>query len=147
MKQSKEALEIFDLFTSMKQVFGGIRKVHEKNSSSDLESLILLFINFNENVSQSMIVNTMRVPKQTINNIIMNLYKEGYLEYKSNEKDKRQKIISLTNRGGEYASKLLEPMMTFNENIYKKLGKERVQTMIKYNKDLLKEIENLIKED
>lgn len=147
MKESKEALEIFDLFTSMKQVFGCIREAHAKNSSSDLESLILLFINFNEDVSQSMIVNTMKIPKQTVNNIIVNLNKEGYLEYLSNEKDKRQKILSLTERGRKYAKKLLEPMMTFNENLYKKLGKEKVQTLIKYNKDLSKEIENLIKED
>lgn len=147
MEKKDKALQIFELFTSMKKVFGYKKDFHRENSHKDLESSVLLFIKFNNEVTQSNIVEKMKVPKQTINNIISNLHKKNYIESKANNIDKRQKILVLTKNGKEYAEELLKPIIEFNEKLFDEIGKEEVALLIENNKKLAKTIKKIIEEE
>lgn len=129
MEENKKALEVFDLFTSMKKVFGLLRDYSRNEAKNDLEAAILIFIKFHENVNQSMIVERLKVPKQTVSYTICKLEKEGSIKTESDQMDKRQKILKLTEKGEVYANKSLKPLMELHELIYDDLGDSKIEQM------------------
>lgn len=63
---------------------------------------ILKYITGTENCTQKTICEMSFLPKQTVNNIITNFYKKGYIELREMPEDRRNKTIHLTAKGKEY---------------------------------------------
>lgn len=147
MKDEKKALALFELFTSMKRVFGLIKFNNKGKSSGSLESMILIFLKFNSEVNQSMIVDKLRIPKQTVSNVVTNLQNDNLVFARANEEDKRFKFLILTEDGENYANELIKPLMGFNEKIFDYLGSSKINEMIEQNKELCKAIEEVTKEE
>lgn len=141
MEKNEKSLQVFELLTSMKKIFGLLRDFQSDRVGNDLISAILIFIRFHENVSQKMIVHRLKVPKQTVSYTISKLEKEGLVETKFSKEDKRQKILILTEKGKVYADKSLKPLMELNENLYDEMGQTAIERMTKDVNDLSKVIE------
>ena len=62
------------------------------------------------------------MPKQTINNVIANLQKQGFIDISSSQNDKRERILNLTARGKEYAKDYTSAYTAFEMKVYQSLG-------------------------
>lgn len=63
--------------------------------------------------------------KQTVNSAVKRMRENGLLEISPSEKSKREKILTLTDKGRECAEKVILPMMEAEERALLKMGKEK----------------------
>jgi len=82
-----------------------------------------------DNPTQKMIGEKYYLPKQTVNNVINDLAREKKISFMPNPKDKREKIILLTDKGRSYLEECILPGDSLNKNILKTLGKEKVEQL------------------
>ena len=68
---------------------------------------------------QKEMVENYGMPKQTVNTVITELQKKGYIILIPDENDKRSKIIKLTQEGINYANKIVTPLLDC-EDVYKR---------------------------
>lgn len=129
MKKDK-SFEIFRLFSEVRKVQGLKNQSFKEMKANGIKSAIFLFLIYEENITQSIIVERMAVAKQTINNIIMELCEKDYIERISDKYDKRIKILQLTEKGSLYANDFLKPIIDYNEKLYEKLGEEKINHLI-----------------
>lgn len=79
---------------------------------------------------QKDIVESYGMPKQTVNTVITELQKKGYIQLIQDKNDKRSKIIILTDEGIEYAEKIVTPLLNCEKEVLSEMGKERVELLI-----------------
>ncbi len=72
--------------------------------------------------TQKDIMQNYEMPKQTINNVVANLQKQGLVEVFAGQNDKREKALHLTQAGAEYSANFLKPYMDFEKKVAQKLG-------------------------
>jgi DNA-binding MarR family transcriptional regulator len=60
-----------------------------------------------ENCTQQMICRRTLLPKQTVNSVVTNFYKQGYVELSELPENRRIKVIRLTVEGKKYADTLI----------------------------------------
>lgn len=128
MKEEK-SLYIFKLFSLIRKVQGLKSQSFKDMNANGIKTAIFLTLIYENGVSQSMIVNRMAVAKQTINNIIMELCEKEYVKRVTDQNDKRLKILVLTEKGRDYASDYLSPLMDLNAKLYDRLGEEKIKKM------------------
>lgn len=141
MENNKKSLEVFELLTSMKKIFGLLRDFHSLQAQNNLEAAILTFIKFHQGVDQAKIVDILKVPKQTVSYTICKLEKEGSIESKFCKNDKRRKTLNLTKNGQIYAEESLKPLMVLHKEIFDEMGEEKIISMKKDVKELTRLIE------
>ena len=129
--EKDKSFEIFRLFSEIRKVQGLKNQSFKEMKANGIKSAIFLFLIYEENITQSIIVERMAVAKQTINNIIMELCEKDYIERISDKDDKRIKILQLTEKGSLYANDFLKPIIDYNEKLYEKLGEEKINHLIK----------------
>lgn len=118
-----------------------------KQKYNYIESPILYSLLIFENVTQNDIVNEYSLPKQTVNNIVKKYETLGIVELKVDQNDKRKKIISLTEKGYEYISTQLNPLINRENEAAKELGSAKLKEIIKSLQDLNKALLKAFKED
>ena len=64
---------------------------------------VLWCVLFNENCTQKDICQRTWLPKQTVNTIITDFYKNGFVVLEERPEDRRTKTVKLTEKGKEYA--------------------------------------------
>ena len=96
-------------------------KVHGLNYH---EVLIFYAMRDNEECTQKKIADSYRLPKQTVNNIITSLKKDGYLTLIPVRKNAKEKILALTESGEAYYRSIMEPILEFETLASEKMGKE-----------------------
>lgn len=69
-------------------------------------------------------------PKQTVNGIIHDLMDKGYVLLETGTKDKREKLIVLTEKGRDYTKELLEPLYKAEKYVFSTIGDERISQML-----------------
>lgn len=79
---------------------------------------------------QKEMVENYNMPKQTVNTVITELQKKGYIILIPDENDKRSKIIKLTQEGINYANKIVTPLLDCEIRVLKKMGTQRVEMLI-----------------
>lgn len=129
--EKDKSFEIFRLFSEVRKVQGLKNQSFKEMKANGIKSAIFLFLIYEENITQSIIVEKIAVAKQTINNIIMELCEKDYIERISDKDDKRIKILQLTEKGSLYANDFLTPIIDYNEKLYEKLGEEKINHLIK----------------
>lgn len=80
--------------------------------------------------TQKDIAQSYEMPKQTINNIILSLQKQGFVEVQTSPTDKREKLIALTPSGKIYAQDFIAKYTDFEQKVYEKLGAQKLQKLI-----------------
>lgn len=79
---------------------------------------------------QKEMVENYGMPNQTVNTVITELQKKGYIILIPDENDKRSKIIKLTQEGINYANKIVTPLLDCEIRVLKKMGTQRVEMLI-----------------
>lgn len=102
-------------------------------------SIIVYMLAYSEISTQRELSLCYNMPKQTVNNVINQLKREGYITLVQDEADKRSKHIILTEDGKKYADKIVRPLIEFEESVLEEMGEERVKMMI----DTMKEYADL----
>lgn len=85
--------------------------------------------------TQKDIMQRYEMPKQTINNVILSLQKQGFIAVSQSPNDKREKIINLTPSGESYAQKIIAKYVAFEKKVYQKLGAQKLERLIEIFKD------------
>lgn len=86
------------------------------------------------------------IPKQTVQSIVENFFKSGYVEKETNDDDHRTVKIKLTEKGIKYAETILTPLYRMEEQAMMQLTEEQRQQFILLNQMyfhyMKKEIDN-----
>ena len=85
--------------------------------------------------TQKDIMQRYEMPKQTINNVILLLQKQGFITADFSPNDKREKLINLTQSGEIYAQEIIAKYVAFEKKIYQKLGAQELGRLIEIFKD------------
>ena len=83
-----------------------------------------------EAVTQRDLCQKMDAPKTSINSIIKKQLSTGYIEMQTNPQNKREKIISLTSSGQDFAKALIEPLLHYEEEAAAMLSDEEMDAAI-----------------
>ena len=87
-----------------------------------------------------------KLSKQTVNTIVTALKENEYVVLVNCAGDKREKTVELTEKGLDYATKLLDPLFQIEERIIKKMGNQNVRQLIElmtiYSDIMEKEMQN-----
>lgn len=81
-------------------------------------------------LTQRMICEAVHLPKTTVNAIIAGFVKQGYIELREMEDDRRQKGICLTDEGRVYAEPIMEHMGGCEMLAFEMLDDTTMQIMI-----------------
>lgn len=81
-------------------------------------------------ITQKQISDEFDIPKQSVNNVISGLKNDGYISMEISRRDKRERVIVLTEGGKEYALKILTPLFEMEEAVVERLGEERMNQLI-----------------
>lgn len=84
----------------------------------------------NEPMTQKQVCIVSGMPKQTVNNVVKTLAKDELVVLLAQESDKRQKVISLTEKGKRYLQDTLTPIMTFEARIMQRMGSENYEQLL-----------------
>lgn len=90
-------------------------------------------INNQEQCTQKMICDQWGLPKQTVNTILKDFEKKGYVTFAYLPSDKRNKLISLTEEGKKYANEISSALYHLDIYAAEKMGLER---MISLNENI-----------
>ena len=93
------------------------------------EMMVLYALESMGELTQKQITENFGMHKQTVHTVVRALQKKGYLLLEASKGDKREKQITLTENGQEYARRIIAPLRKAEDKIYKTIGNERLQTM------------------
>lgn len=135
-------------FCNAWQSIDTIYEDYARKSGVSYNSLyILSAISQTENCTQKEICEKTLLPKQTVNNVISNFLKCGYIELREFPENRRIKIIHLTKAGAQYAQTLIphihqascNAMMTLSETQQDELLQLMDQYVSAFRKEMLGE--------
>ena len=110
--------------------FRGIySKWSSEHSISYHEMLVLYTIREHGFCTQKQICDSYLLPKQTINNVISAMRKDGILEYDTVHSKGRKKAFVLSEKGESYAAPFLMSLNTVENRALELLGKDKLQTL------------------
>lgn len=93
------------------------------------EMLVLYTLRDNGFCSQKMICDSYLLPKQTVNNVIMGMAKDGRLIASPENDSGREKAYVLSEKGREYAKPLLASLNRLEEKAVRTMDRERIRLM------------------
>lgn len=79
-----------------------------------------------EHCTQKMICEQWGLPKQTVNDILKDFEKKGFVTFTCSLSDKRNKLILLTDRGKEYADEIATELYSLDYYSVEKMGLDRM---------------------
>ena len=136
------------------QVWGQAGSLYDFWAASKNINYYLLFVLYaldgQKAMTQKKICNFTGLTKQTVNNVIRSLKKEGYIILSPGTGDKREKQVSLTEEGASYARELLAPLKELEHRVLQIMGSDRVQQMVDsitlyntvFEKEMTRRLEN-----
>lgn len=97
---------------------------------SDSVMYVLDYLYDHDGASQRDICNYTMIPRQTINNVILSLAKQGYVNLYDSTGDRRVKLVRLTESGRRYCNALIAPERTAEYRAMSELAPELRDAMI-----------------
>lgn len=80
--------------------------------------------------TQKQICNEWVLPKQTINTLCKSFMEQGLIQIVPHTGDKREKLLSLTDKGKEIAKPMIEPLLTIEQQTITNFGNQRITTLV-----------------
>ncbi len=99
---------------------------------------VLHALSISELKTQKEIMQDYEMPKQTVNNIISTLQKQGFIKISLSSNDKRERLLTLSENGQEYAKLFLSEYMAFEKTVANKMGAKKFQKLLESFKELEK---------
>lgn len=111
-----------------------VYRIWAKRHNLNYNALVVLYTLHDYKVcTQRQICEWWALPKQTVHGILLDFEKKGYINIRANEENKREKLITFTKQGTEFASSILAPLLSMEEEAMRKLGEEKRQQLIHSN--------------
>ena len=120
-----------------------------KNGLQGKSLLILSCLYYTKNgITQNTICEKTYSTKQVVSAAIKTFKNKGYIYFEEKEKDRREKIVKLTEEGYLYASKIIDPLEKAVIKVIGELSSEQQKLFIEYytifNDNMKKSIEKLV---
>lgn len=127
----KKQQQVFDDINRAIIKFRGIySEWSSRHNISYNEMLVLYTIRENGFCTQKQICDNYLLPKQTINNVMAAMRKDGVLEYDEGHSQGREKAFILTDKGEKYAAPFLASLDEIESQALQLLGEDRLQALI-----------------
>lgn len=101
----------------------------KKHNISYNEMLVLYTIRDNGFCTQKMICESYLLPKQTVNNVIGGMLKNGYLCGSVENSSGKEKAYVFTQKGRDYSAPLLASINEVEEKAVRTMGYEKIRLM------------------
>ena len=143
-------LENSNLFSRKKDENNSLYEYYARKNGLQGKSLLILSCLYytNNGITQNTICEKIYSTKQVVSAAIKTFKKKGYIYFEEKEKDRREKIVKLTEEGYLYVSKILDPLREAEEKAISKLSSEQQKVFIEYytifNDNMKKSIEKLV---
>lgn len=125
------AKEIKQYYALWCETNGAYEKWARRYQLSYYELLILISLWENKQpCTQRKICDQWTMPKQTVHSILKNFEKKNWVILKIQEKDHRNKVISLTRAGYEFAKVVMRDLQQHEGMVWEKLGEQRRQDLL-----------------
>ena len=100
-----------EIFWDINQEINSVYEEYARSVGLSYTSLFTLhIIAWTENCTQKYIAEQMFLPKQTIHSVVTAICRQGLVEYREVSEDRRHKTLHLTEKGREYAGRILSRM-------------------------------------
>lgn len=145
-------MEIADKIQSLSLVISRINGLSQqfvqKNGMNAYVVKVLYALSLTPEMTQRQISAACGMPKQTVNNVIRSLQKDGMVCLRQQENDRREKAVILTPQGKDYLSEILAPVMKVQDKVMEQMGAEAFERMTEalemYSKIMEKVLEETI---
>lgn len=132
--------------TALSSTLDVYRQWAKKKGLSYNELIVLYTLDEKEVCTPKQISECWALPKQTVNGILREFEKKGYLCISNGICDKRERMVAYTPNGKSFAASVLEHLYQMEEAAMKSLGTKCCQQLIEcnslYYQALKKQIEN-----
>ena len=143
-EELKRCIEInYDFFYTSTRFYYKFAKKYDMSDIS-LFTLHAIYSNDKECI-QNDLAEELSLPKQTICSILDNFEKKGYIKREINPKDKRNRFVSLTKKGLEFAKPIIEDLENLDKSVLKCLSDEDIKKYTDCQKEIIKFMENYLK--
>jgi DNA-binding MarR family transcriptional regulator len=122
--------DLASIHSAISRVNGLYGRWAQKQNINFYTMHIFYFLQKREAVTQKQICENSKIPKQSINNVIITLKNDGYISIIPGDKDKREKFIVLTEKGRGYMQEKFAPLLEIEERALQKMGTELVRQLI-----------------
>lgn len=140
-KETKHSLIDFNMYIN--QIRGSWVQLAKKFNINYHEMLLLYHLYSNGSCTQKLICEYYLVPKQTVNNIVMEMKDRGFIEMGFAPNNRKEKVLVLTPSGEEYIASLVASMNNVEKDMSEKMGEEKMQLLA----NMLVEYSEIIKEE
>lgn len=106
------------------------------------EQIIIMFLSMHENVNQETISKTYMIDKGMIAKTLNKLEDKGFIVRKQNPDNKRENIISLTQKGTDILTNMRVILNEWNEILYEGMSQEDIACLKKLTGKMEKNITN-----
>ncbi len=88
---------------------------------------VIYFVGRNKDMTVSDLLAILKITKQSLSRVLRQLVDEGYIEQRPGPKDRRQRLLSLTQKGQELEQSLTENQRARIARAYREAGAEAVE--------------------
>ncbi|MEQ5776632.1 MULTISPECIES: MarR family winged helix-turn-helix transcriptional regulator [unclassified Thalassospira] len=88
---------------------------------------VIHFVSRNPGINVSDLLAILQITKQSLSRVLSQLVREGFIEQKTGVQDRRQRLLTVTEKGEELERKLSENQRTLIANAYREAGAEAVE--------------------
>jgi DNA-binding MarR family transcriptional regulator len=88
---------------------------------------VIYFVGRNPGMTVSDLLDILKITKQSLSRVLSQLVREGFIVQKPGTTDRRQRLLSLTEKGAELERKLTEDQRALVARAYKAAGAEAVE--------------------
>ena len=138
------------MFSRKKDGNNSLYEYYARKNGLQGKSLLILSCLYytNNGITQSTICEKTYSTKQVVSAAIKTFKNKGYIYFEEKEKDRREKIVKLTEEGYLYASKIIDPLEKAVIKVIGELSSEQQKLFIEYytifNDNMKKSIEKLV---
>src|SRR3954452_21007301 len=88
---------------------------------------VIYFVGRYPEMTVSQLLGILRITKQSLSRVLGQLVREGFIKQRSGERDRRQRLLELTDKGVELERALSETQRQRVANAYREAGAEAVE--------------------
>lgn len=132
---------MIDINMSVNQIKGSLVQMAKKYDINYHEMVLMYHLYRNGDCTQKQLCDYYLLPKQTVNNIVMAMKGAGNIDWYFTATNKKEKVLTITEKGMDYISGMVLSMNSTEESIENIMGAEKMSTLV----ELLGEYNSIIK--
>jgi DNA-binding MarR family transcriptional regulator len=124
-EELRQAIEM--LFFAYRDFTGGPDEMLAEIGLGRAHHRVIYFVGRNPGITVSELLRILRITKQSLSRVLSHLVEEAYITQTPGEKDRRQRLLTLTQKGVELERRLTADQRERIADAFRKAGAEAVQ--------------------